>query len=357
MRLLALPHGAILPALLAILSCPLAAQDSARGVAQTPKPPKAVDRIFTDSTPLPLKLVANFGALRRDRSEDPKWRAGEVVWVSPRGDTLSVPVRVRPRGIWRRKNCAMPPMRLDFAAATAKGTIFEGLDRPKLVNTCQPTFIAEQNLLQEFQLYRIYNLVTPLSFKARLLRLTYVDSAGLKKQGERWAILIEEPKSLADRSGMKVFTTPGVSSGELDPDQQAIFAVFQYFIGNTDFSVAALHNVEVLQQGEAFYPVAYDFDYAGAVDAKYALPDPRLPIKKVTERLFRGYCVDPELFERAFAIFRAKKAQIYALYDDEIGKLLPPGVVRTTRYFFDDFYYVIEDQRRARDAILTRCAK
>ena len=99
----------------------------------------------------------------------------------------------------------------------------------------------------------------------------------------------------------------------------------------------------------------YDFDFSGAVNARYATVDPRLRIGTVRDRLYRGYCVPEDVYPRVFALFNAKKDAIYALYHDPIGKLLPPGTVDETLKYFDDFYKTINDPKRAKGDILDAC--
>jgi hypothetical protein len=137
-----------------------------------------------------------------------------------------------------------------------------------------------------------------------------------------------------------------------------LFGVFQYFIGNTDFSVAGLHNVELFfnDLGDIM-PIAYDFDFSGAVNARYATVDSSLRIRNVRERLFRGYCADAESYNKAFAIFNEKKPEIYALYSDSIGKLMDKGRVRETLDYFDEFYGTINNRGAAKRSIIESCLR
>jgi hypothetical protein len=267
-----------------------------------------------------------------------------------------VPLKARTRGIWRLRACEFPPLRLNFSGETSKGSIFNKLDKPKLVSYCKDNDLYEQYILQEFQLYRIYQLLTPVSHRARLLRVSYADSATGQVRARRYGFVIEEPKAIATRLGGKVLEQTGAAAGDLDPDQNALLGVFQYMIGNTDFSIAGLHNVElILKEDGVVMPIAYDFDFAGAVNARYATPPEMLHIASVRYRLFRGHCLGPALFAKAFAVFVEKKPQIYALYNDEIGKLINPGTVKETLRYFDEFYETINDPRSARRSIIEPC--
>ncbi|MDP9204620.1 MAG: hypothetical protein M3P12_04065 [Gemmatimonadota bacterium] len=327
----------------------VAAQDTGKKFAVSPV-------FFEAQDPIDVTLTANIGKLRGDKRTDPPWRPATMSYKGPDGNPLTVPIQARTRGIWRLKMCDFPPLRLNFSGEKAKGSIFHKLDKPKLVSYCQDTDGYEQYILQEFQLYRIYQLLTPVSHKARLLRFTYADSANGKVRARRYGFVIEEPKAVAARIGGKMMEQKGALPGDLDPDQDALVGVFQYMIGNTDFSVSALHNVELLFKPDgSVLPIAYDFDFAGAVNARYAAPDEKLNLPNVRQRLFRGYCTGADSYARAFALFKEKRPAIYALYNDEIGKLMDRGTVKETLRYFDEFYETINDPRSAKRSIIESC--
>jgi hypothetical protein len=102
-------------------------------------------------------------------------------------------------------------------------------------------------------------------------------------------------------------------------------------------------------------PVARDFDWTGAVNTRYAKPNPILNIRTVTQRVMRGYCSTPEQYEKVFALFKEKKDAIYALYRDPIAAPLKPSVVNETLRYFDEFYATINDPRRAKREIVAAC--
>ncbi len=345
----------------AILSETASTQEPAKPIVvassrETPKQPAAAPAFFESHDPIEVTLTANLGKLRGDKGADAPWRPATMSYRGADGNALTVPLRARTRGIWRLRMCDFPPLRLNFAGATSKGSIFDKLDKPKLVSYCQNADDHEQYVLQEFQLYRIYNLLTPMSHKARLLRLTYADSASGKVRAKRYGFLLEEPGAIAARLGGKVMEQKGALPGDLDPFQDALVGVFQYMIGNTDFSINGLHNVELLfKEDGTVLPIAYDFDFAGAVNARYAIPDERLNIPNVRKRLFRGYCSDATSYAKVFALFKEKKPEIYALYGDEIGKLMDRGTVKETLRYFDEFYETINDARSAKRSIVGAC--
>lgn len=310
---------------------------------------------FDDETPLTVTFKADLRRLRGDKTKSP-WRDASITWTAPDGKEVVIPVRARTRGIWRRRMCDFPPLRLNFARATSEGTPFHGLDRPKLVNYCRGGDDYERLILRELQLYRIYQLLTPVSHKVRLMRMTYVDKDD-KPLTTRWAILLEEPVAMAARTNGRMFDAMGATAKDLERRHDVLVGLFQYMIGNTDYSIHQLHNMELVARlaDGAYLPVAYDFDFSGAVNAPYATPDPKLSIRRVRDRLFRGHCATPEEFKAGFAEFLEKKDAIYALYSDEIGKLLDERSVRETLEYFDEFFETISDEGRAKRSIIDAC--
>jgi hypothetical protein len=333
-----------------IIPSPVSAQELA-----PPKPTKAPPTFFDSETPLTLALTANLRELRGDKEEVVPWRAATLTYAAESA-AVTVPLKVRTRGIWRLKTCEFPPLRLNFSTAGASGTLFQGLDKPKLVSYCRNSDRYEQYVLQELQLYRIYQLLTPVSHKVRLVRLAYTDSARGKVEANRFAILLEEPNAIAARLGGRVIEQKGAMPGDLEDFHDALVGVFQYFIGNTDFSTHGLHNVELLARPDgAIVPLAFDFDFSGAVNASYATVDSRLSVTRVRDRLFRGFCVSRDTFTKVFALFNEKRPQIYALYSDEVGSNLDRTVAKETLKYFDEFYRTINDPRSARRNIIDAC--
>lgn len=311
--------------------------------------------LFDADSVLPITLTVNIKAVKRDKGSERPYHRGTLTYDGSGESPTSLPVQVRTRGIFRLRNCAFPPLRLNFPKSRIKNTIFAKHDKPKLVTHCEESADYEQYLLQEYAIYEVYNLLTPMSLRARLARVTYVDSVTAQPATTRFGILLEEESSMAERSGGKVHAVQGAKGDDLDPLQTAILAVFQFMIGNTDWSVSALHNIQLVQASAVVYPVAFDFDWAGVIGTRYAKPDPQLGTKSVKERVYRGYCVPPEILAQVFQLFNEKKEAIYAVYR-QIPSLNPQHVERSHKYF-DEFYEIIGNPRRAKDAIADQCRR
>jgi hypothetical protein len=342
--------GSLLSALVLVAGSSAFAQTPQGEITKTYNPPP----VFSDVHTLEFTLIAPFKQIRRDRATQTPYRAGVITYAADTGQ-VSLPVRIRTRGIWRKKNCEIPPLLLNFTKDSTKRTTFARVDRLRLTLHCRDNDDYEQYVLQEYQLYRVHRLLSPYSFDVRLARINYVDLEKRDTVGRRYAFLQEQDDVFAKRVGATLVTTQGAGPDDLDPYESAFFGVFQYFVGNSDYSIRALHNVVLLLKDPNHLPTARDFDWSGAVNARYAKPNPILNIRLVTQRVMRGYCAPPEQYEKVFALFREKKDAIYALYRDPIAAALQPKVVSETLKYFDEFYATINDPRRAKREIVESC--
>lgn len=308
-----------------------------------------------EAPPLAIKLTTNIKRIRGDKGDDAPWRSGTLTYTGSDGKEVTVPMQLKTRGIWRRKNCDFPPVRFNFNREAVRNTLFTGMNRPKLVSYCRNDDTYEQYVLQEYQLYRIYNLFTPNSHRARLVTMTYADESG-KVEATRSAILLEEPTEVQDRLNTKLMKEKGAGPDFMEPFHNALVGIFEYMIGNTDWSIFALHNIELLTQPDGnVIPIPFDFDFSGVVNARYATPDPKLEIERVRQRLFRGYCGPQDQWAKVIDLFKQKKDTIYALYSDPIGKLMKKDQVESTLKYYDDFYKTINDPRQVKREIIQTC--
>ena len=316
-----------------------------------------VPPLFTSEAPLAVTFTTNFGRFRTDKGDATPWRAATMSYVGADGKPVTVPLKAKSHGIWRLKHCVLPPIRLNFSNKETKHTLFHDLQKPKMVSVCKHSDSYEQLLLKEMQLYRIYQLLTPASHRVRTLRVTYTDSASGKVEATRYAFVFEDPDELAARLGGTMTKTKGARADDFDADGLAVVFLFEYLIGNLDFSFNGLHNGEVVVKtdGSLAIPVAYDFDFSGAVNAPYASVDPQFRSKRVVDRVFRGYCATEQAYPAAIARFQARKDAIYALYHDELGKLLEPNTVRESLAYLDEFYEDVKTPKDADANVLNRC--
>ena len=327
--------------------------------SQTPAdsaPSRARDRLFEASEPLELTLKADFGAINKNRGNDKPNHPGVLSYTTAAGDSVALDVQVHTRGHFRLARCQYPPLKIVFNREQAAHTTFAHQGSLKLAVQCRGGQGYENYLLEEYLIYRAYNLLTDRSFRVRLARVTYVDATGKHAPETRRAFFIEDDDRMARRNNTKVFEQKGVTQGELEFDQTGLAMVFQYMIGNTDFAVTALHNIVLIRDSvDTVYPVPYDFDWSGVIATPYALPDSRLEIRDVRQRLFRGECRSPQELASLFARFNAQKEAIYALYRGMAAEGLEPKRIAQALDYYDDFFKTINDAGRTRREFTLVC--
>jgi hypothetical protein len=316
-------------------------------------------RLFQGSDPLRFTLTADFRAVNKERDPASTRRFPAVLRiVGDDGEGRSIPVKLRTRGHFRlmSRNCSFVPLRVEFPRQEVEDTVFEGVGSLKLGTHCEGDQEYEQYTLREYLAYRIFNLLTPRSFRARLAKATHVDSMSGQTLATRYAMFIESEGDVARRLEGRVVQLPRTLFRNLDPETLTLMMLFEYMIGNTDFSIFALHNVRLVQdQSRILYPIPYDFDLSGVVNARYAIPDRQLRIKTVLERLYRGPCRTMEDLRPVLATFRAKKADVMAAVDAVPD--LDKTSRRKAREYLEDFYRTIEHTGSVKSQIVETCAK
>ncbi|MFC1639262.1 hypothetical protein ACFL3B_00705 [Gemmatimonadota bacterium] len=318
--------------------------------------------LFRSHDVLHLTLEADLNAVRRDIGEDREEHDATLSYTDENGELVVLQATVKTRGRFRRdwRNCDFPPLKVDLKKARFPedqlvGSLFENQNELKLVCHCQNDESEfEQFVLQEYLAYRVYALFTEMSFSVRLAHVTYQDAGGRRDPFSRYAFFIEDEKNMAMRNGAVVLDSVGVRQMDTDDEQSALFAFFQYFIGNTDWKVSALHNVKLLDREPRFpIVVPYDFDWAGVVDPPYATPPQALRTRDVRERVFISPCLTNYDIERVIRMFNERKGAIYALYS-ELPALDERSRRRSLEYM-DDFYEIINEPRAVRREFVRAC--
>ena len=344
----------------ALVAAPLAAQDSAATATDSSaeKKPK-VNKLFSTYEPIEFRLTADFKSMFRRRDTiDVKRSPAVLSLLDDDGKPVDLPIEAAPRGHFRlmARNCSFPPIKLNVPKGGAKNTAFAGQGGLKLGTHCQKSDDYEQLVLREHLAYTAHNLITPMSFRTRLAKITYVEAKDTTEKTMRWGLLIEDEEDMAKRLGGKLLEQRQALFTDVDSLAMGMMAVFEYFLGNTDWSMYSLHNVRLVQTPEyIIYPIAYDFDHSGLVDARYANPDPRLPIKTVRQRLHRGPCRTAEELKPIVAAFNAQRQAIDSIYANLPG--LEAKYSKWARGYIAEFYETINDPKKLKREIMDRCSE
>ena len=269
--------------------------------------------LFGREDVLNMTLKSDFKTFRRTRTKDIYLSADMTCIVS---DSFQVthPVRLKARGIYRKANCAMPPIWLNIRYAGIETRELAGIRRMKMVTVCRSGDQYLGFLLREYLVYKIYNLLTPYSYRVRLINLKMVNTGKGNKEEFCWGFLIEPDELMAERLRAKVIKSDKLSMRTVNQEAMDRLAMFQYMIGNPDYSVTGRHNLKILaiktSDPSGFIPVPYDFDFTGIVNANYATPNETLPIGSVKERYFVGPCRDRASYESAIGALQAVRDEI-----------------------------------------------
>ncbi len=301
----------------------------------------ASNGLFESDEILTLNLSGNIRELIKDRSDEMQYH--DIILSYKAGDSslVSFPIQIKTRGHFRRTqgNCAYPPLLLNFSKKTApKNSLFDHQNKLKLVTPCN----NEKYVLREYLVYKLSNLVSPKSFRARLVKVIYNDTEKSKMSEPLFGILLEDEHDMAKRNNTILIEGKMVRPERTQTEDYLKMAVFEYMIGNTDWSVQYYQNIKLIAADSVSIPytVAYDFDHAGIVDAPYAKPAEALLLSSTRMRRYRGYCL-PNLsaLDNTFAFYNQLKNDIYAVYTK--NPLLEESYVKATIKFLDDFYKTI----------------
>lgn len=84
--------------------------------------------LFSHDSVLNIRLTGNIRTLLRDRSDEGQYHAVSISYADEDGQTVSIPIRSKTRGNFRRQksNCTYPPLLLNFVKKLTKNTLFEG---------------------------------------------------------------------------------------------------------------------------------------------------------------------------------------------------------------------------------------
>lgn len=323
------------------------------------------DSLYESKTHFPVTFSAPITTivLAKNDEERPSFD-GTFTYTDPNGGEITLDIGVRARGNFRRQFCRFIPLQLNFKKSQVKDTYMLDQNKLKLVSTCRPGKQGENWLLLEYLSYEAWAVVSDYHFRARMLDVAYVDTSKDDKVRQSLAFVIEDDGDTAKRLG-GTLTKESRGRSSLDEYHAAMYELFQFFIGNNDYSLAksgpgrpCCHNSRIIDMGEpdvGLIPIPYDFDHSGMVDAKYARPPDNLvnEIDSVRKRYFTGVCKSsPDVWLTALEQFKSNRAALRAVYDDE---RLDNRFRRNAIKYVDQFFEIADDPKKVQRFILDRC--
>ncbi|SMB96784.1 hypothetical protein SAMN00120144_2997 [Hymenobacter roseosalivarius DSM 11622] len=298
---------------------------------------------FSRDEVVELTLALPLENILKDRGATPGFHPAVLTYRDTAAALKTVAVQVKVRGN-RRKDptvCGFPPLLVSFPPDIL-GSPFGKVEELKLITHC----LDDTYTLREYLVYKVYNILTDKSFRVRLCRITYQDNGRKGRADVHYAFFLEDAKAMAARNDATLVPKQFfIGMEHMNQKDMAMLALFQYMIGNTDWSVPYRHNIRMLSINEQAkpVPVAYDFDYSGLVMAPYAVPPEQLGITSVRQRLFRGYDFPPEIYAEVRALYNARRAAIYKVYLS-CPYLSQEEKLFATRYL-DGFYKTLNNSK------------
>jgi hypothetical protein len=340
------------------LALAAAAQPAGSAPAKPPTP------LFAGDQPIHLSLRGPISAISRTPQSLRTPRPATLSLISPASEAHAI--QLSPRGLTRRLKitCTFPPLRIEFAVKPAATSLFKGQKRLKLTTHCRTSAQHQQYVLLEYAAYRMFNVLSPHGLRARLAAVDYIEQDG-RPVISRLGFLVEDSDDAAKRNGLVEARMPArISASQLEPTAAARAALFEYMIGNLDWSMragpagdACCHNFRLMaatataQTG--LVPVPYDFDYSGFVNAPYALPPEGMNVGSVRERRYRGHCVHNAQAIRAAAEFRVRRADLLAVLASI--PQLDEGRRRSASDYLDSFFRDIATDADVTKRLLRTC--
>jgi hypothetical protein len=306
---------------------------------------KAYDRLdmFEKEDPLMITLKTDMKDILNKKPND-RYIYSDIK-MSNGDSVMEGKVNIRARGKFRKGYCAVPPLKFDFDTTTGS---LRGLGKIDMTVQCKVGRDFEQGLFKEYTAYRMYNVLTDKSQHVRLVRLTIEDAEGKRKPVEIPGFFIEDFDVTSKRNACKEVKISKLHTENTDRKQMTMVAMFEYMIGNTDWSIPANHNIKLMQDSTNKtakpYAVAYDFDYSGLVNAEYAVPDEMLGTSSVTERVYRGFPREIGELREMANLFIAKKDGMYNEINN--SKFLNDRSKKEMIEFLEQFFRELEDDRR-----------
>ena len=313
--------------------------------------------LFDREDLLSVALRFDITKFKRTRSDTVYLKAILTYYINDK-DSINKDVKVRARGEFRRNYCDFPPIMLNFRTKDSIRGEFSSINKLKLVTECKPG--REELVMKEYLIYKLFNVLTENSFRVRLLKVNYINTFKETKPEIQFGFVIEPVEMLANRINCVEIKTTNLTQKNVKPEMMDRFAVFNYMIGNTDWSVPIQHNALILSQPGSERPdlgviIPFDFDFSGLVGSSYASPFPGLPITSVRDRLYLGICRDEDVFVKILREFLDKKPEFYKVINE--FPYLKDKTKKEMISYLDQFFNGINDRNTLARKLASECMR
>lgn len=253
-------------------------------------------------------------------------------------------IEIKARGRYRRRICDFPPLKLKFNKDDLAEVGYKKDNDMKLVTHCMDDYSGKENVLREYLTYKLYEIYSERYFRTQLVKVNYFDNKSKKKK-KGMGILIEDNETVERRLNGKVCDDCySIAHDSFYLDNLHVTALFQYMIGNADWSLAMVRNVEMMKCEEEgkYFMVPYDFDFSGLVNASYAVPNTNYNQTSIRDRIYLAPCEDANELKPYIAYFISKKEEVIEYVQN--FKELSAFSRRDITGYIESFYDSLESQ-------------
>lgn len=317
---------------------------------------KKIPKLFVNQEPLSLRLSYSNLEIRK-KTNDSTYLKIDLSYKTENELWEKLQIELRKRGHYRLAQCYLPPIKIKINKDENKGTLFESNKKLKLVLPCSTSKNYNDYLVKEYMGYKLYEIISPYHFKTRFVKIDFAEIKGNKtKQRNLNGFLMEDIKRIAKRFNGKEYKR-SVHPLNLNDLESARNSMFQFMIGNVDFSMAALHNEKLIFVEKNFIPIPYDFDLSGLVNASYSFvpqvnENQQLPISDVTERLYRGFKRNPILMQKVRQEYLQNKEELLKVVNDLKPLFEDDEPFKIARSYIMDFFRILESDTKFNNQIL-----
>ena len=315
-----------------------------------------IEKLFDSEVPISMKMSFSIKEIK-SKTNDSTYMDSEISVQTSSGNWETFPFEIRTRGNFRLENCFYPPMRIKLKKDEAKGTIFQGNRSLKLVLPCSKSKSADSFLGKEYLAYQLFEQVAPYTFDTRLVKVEFTNLDDKKVEPVvLLGILIEDDDEVAKRFDGEILTKK-IPPSIMEDSATVRHDLFQMMIGNTDWSGLYQHNQKAMVIGEkTIIPLAYDFDMTGLVNPPYGQVNSAVGIEKITDRVFRGFCRNPELVQTIRKEFLAKESKIFETIESN-KQYYSEADAKSINTFIKEFFDILKNDKLFQQKVLEACRK
>lgn len=318
---------------------------------------KTTDNLFSEEKPLKLKLSYSNKELKKE-TNDSTYIKSTLSYLEFDNTWKSINLELRARGNFRRDNCYFVPVKISIKKKNSKGTKFEGHKKLKLVVPCLLEKDKNDNVTKEYIAYQLYKNISPYHFNTRLVDIELSELRGKKKKVHNIkGFLIEDDKKIAQKFDGKIVerSIHPMAQEELNSVRCEFF---QFMIGNTDFSNLEQHNAKLVYINKDIYPIPYDFDMSGLVNASYSVVSESITrtssITSVTQRKYRGFKRDIAIIEKVRQEFIQNKDKMFKVINDLKPTFENEREFDNAKEYIQGFFNILINEKEFKSEILNK---